>query len=518
MIKVASYCRVSTGSQDQANSLESQQRFFREYINSHPDWDLYDVYADEGISGTSTKNRIQFNRMMQDAHHRKFSLIITKEVSRFSRNLLDTIAYTRELKALGIGVIFMNDGFCSLDPDSELRLSIMGSIAQEESRKTSSRVKWGQTRQMEQGVVFGSSLLGYDVVNGKLTINPEGAEIVRMIFHKYGVEHKGTSRIAKELRQSGIRTFTQNPNWSSSHIIKILHNEKYAGDLVQKKSITPDYLTHARKYNRGEEALIIIRNHHEPIIERELWDLVQHELQERSTRSCRASAPSNKHILSGKLICGQCGARFVSRQKARKDGTSYMRWVCCTAATHRSASGCDIGKTIRDALAMELVTASLQRIPADYCWIMRNLVELLTAVVRGTEGLTESIIGLNRLLHQTIRKKETLMDAYASGVIRQEELIPMKNQYDDRINQLRDQIQANTPPPEYDNTDLWGSLESQVQSILNCNPTEETICKALVKKLVIQKDGTVSVHFNHIPQIFHYQLRYHSRPPETECN
>ena len=143
MIKVASYCRVSTDKEDQANSFESQQRFFREYIERHPDWELYGVYADEGITGTSTKKRVQFNRMMNDAYAARFKLIITKEVSRFSRNILDTIAYTRELKALGIGVIFMSDGFCTLDPDAELRLSIMGSIAQEESRKTSSRVKWG---------------------------------------------------------------------------------------------------------------------------------------------------------------------------------------------------------------------------------------------------------------------------------------------------------------------------------------------------------------------------------------
>ena len=250
MIKVASYCRVSTDSEDQANSFESQQRYFREYIERHPEWELYEVYADEGISGTSTKKRTQFNRMINDAYLGKFKLIITKEVSRFSRNLLDTIAYTRELKSLGIGVIFMNDGFTSLDPDSELRLSIMGSIAQEESRKTSTRVKWGQTRQMERGVVFGTSMLGYDVCDGKLTINPEGAEIVRLIFHKYAVEQKGTSIIARELREAGMKTYSGDVIWNSSHIVRILRNEKYVGDLVQKKTITLDYLTHAKKKNK----------------------------------------------------------------------------------------------------------------------------------------------------------------------------------------------------------------------------------------------------------------------------
>lgn len=155
--------------------------------------------------------------MISDAKLGKFQLIITKEVSRFSRNVLDTIAYTRELKAHGVGVLFMNDGICSLDPDAELRLSIMGSIAQEESRKTSSRVKWGQCRQMERGVVFGRSMLGYDVKDGKMTINPEGAELIRLIFHKYGIEKKGTSIIAREMQEEGYLTYSGNPKWSNSH-------------------------------------------------------------------------------------------------------------------------------------------------------------------------------------------------------------------------------------------------------------------------------------------------------------
>ena len=166
MIRVAGYCRVSTDTEDQRNSFESQCSFFAEYIQRNIDWEFYKIYADEGVTGTSTRKREQFLQMIKDARCGAFQLILTKEVSRFSRNILDVISYTRELKALGVGVIFLSDGFCSLDADAELRLSIMGSIAQEESRKTSTRVKWGQTRQMERGVVFGNSLLGYDLHGG----------------------------------------------------------------------------------------------------------------------------------------------------------------------------------------------------------------------------------------------------------------------------------------------------------------------------------------------------------------
>lgn len=291
---VSAYCRVSTDKADQANSFASQRRYFREYITCRSGWTLCDIYADEGITGTTTKNRPEFNRMIADARCGRFSLLLTKEVSRFSRNILDTIAYTRELRDLGVGVIFLNDGIDTRQPDAELRLSILGSIAQEESRRISQRVKWGQTRRMEAGIVFGRSMLGYDVRDGKMTVNPEGAELVRLIFRKYGIEKKGTAQICRELRQAGFRTYRGNPDWAPSHIIKILKNEKYAGDLVQKKTITPDYLSHEKKYNHGEEALVKLRDHHEAIIGRELWELVQAELEKRRKKHPPAEIAGGK--------------------------------------------------------------------------------------------------------------------------------------------------------------------------------------------------------------------------------
>lgn len=222
--KVAAYCRVSTDNEDQANSFESQQRYFRQYIERNPDWELYEIFADEGISGTNTKKRKEFNRMIACAKNGDFDLIITKEISRFARNTLDSIYYTRELKKHGVGVIFMNDNINTLDGDAELRLAIMSSIAQEESRKTSERVKWGQKRQMEQGVVFGRSMLGYDVDGGKMTINEEGAKVVRLIFHKFVNEGKGTHVIARELFDEANRILDAK---SLSQEGKAKHSNRY---------------------------------------------------------------------------------------------------------------------------------------------------------------------------------------------------------------------------------------------------------------------------------------------------
>lgn len=280
-MRVAVYCRVSTDKEDQINSFESQKRYFAEIIGRRTEWELCGIYADEGVSGTSTAKRREFNRMMEDARAGRFDRIITKEVSRFARNTVDALTFTRELRGRGIGVEFVNDGINTLEPDAELRLAIMGSIAQEESRKTSSRVKWGQTRRMEQGVVFGRSLLGYDVKDGQLTINQEGARIVRKIYQWYVFGGMSSAGIAKRLTEEGIRTARGNREWNSGVVIKILKNEKYCGDLLQKKTVTPDYLTHQKRTNRGQEAMVYLRDHHEPVIDRELWE----RARERMCRS-----------------------------------------------------------------------------------------------------------------------------------------------------------------------------------------------------------------------------------------
>ncbi|MBQ8497183.1 MAG: recombinase family protein [Clostridia bacterium] len=269
--RVAAYCRVSTDKADQANSFESQKRYFREYIERNSNYSLYQIYADEGITGTTVKNRISFKMMIEDAKNGKFDLILTKEISRFARNLLDSIYYTRELKRYGVGVFFMNDNIYTMDSDAELRLAILATIAQEESRRTSERVKWGQKRRMEQGVVFGRSMLGYDIRNGQMTINEEGAEIVRRIFHLYTEEKKGYAEIARDLDASGIRPMRAE-KWNGTVIMRILRNEKYIGDLIQKKTYTPDYLSHEKKYNRGAEDLVVLHDHHEPIVSKEIFE------------------------------------------------------------------------------------------------------------------------------------------------------------------------------------------------------------------------------------------------------
>lgn len=350
VLRVASYCRVSTEKEDQQNSFASQKRFFQQYIALHADWELYGVYADEGITGTCTGKRTAFNRMIGDAERGCFQLIVTKEVSRFSRNILDTIWFTRRLRQAGVGVLFLNDGICTLDADAELRLGILGTIAQEESRRTSSRVKWGQTRRMEQGVVFGRSLLGYDVRGGRLYREPSGAETVETIFRLYTEEGKGAAAVARALEAQGRRTAAGGTRWTAAGVAKILRNEKYAGDLVQKKTFTPDFLTHAKKRNWGEEALIVLRDHHEPLVSRETWNAAQAELRRRNRRGGENGAGrGNRYFLSGRILCGECGGPFVARKRTRTDGTSYLVWRCGRGGR------CAVGWQLRDDRARALL-------------------------------------------------------------------------------------------------------------------------------------------------------------------
>ena len=498
MIKVASYCRVSTDREDQANSFSSQVRFFTEYINRNPDWDLYRIYSDEGITGTSTQRRVGFNSMIQDARSRKFDLIITKEVSRFSRNILDTITFTRELKSLGIGVIFMNDGINTMDPDSELRLSIMSSIAQEESRKTSMRVKWGQTRQMERGVVFGNSLLGYTVENGKIRIEPIGAELVRQIFMKYGIERKGTVTIAKELQEARIQTPTGKTTWSCNQLLRILKNEKYVGDLVQKKSITPDYLTHKAKRNQGEEELIIIRNHHEPIIDRDLWDTVQAEIKRRDRHNQLNSGYSNQYKLSGKIQCGECGAGYIVGYKKRKDGTSYRRWRCC----HSEQCSCGRWTIFRDELAIDIVDQAFQIIVSDPAWLANIIIDDVNqAIALYESSCNDTKLETEHQIHLVLQKKEALLDAFFSGEISKEDLRVMKQKYDSELSVLQENEKTNLlrMDIQYDKTKIESDIKRHIANLILQDQSSDVFYKTYVDRLLVFPGKRTMLKLNLLP-------------------
>jgi len=493
MIRAAAYCRVSTDHTDQINSFEAQQRYFRDYIEHREGWVLYKIFSDAGISGTGTKKRVQFNRMMEEARQGQFDIIITKEVSRFSRNILDTIAFTRELRTLRVGVIFLTDGINTFDPDAELRLSIMASIAQEESRRTSARVKWGQTRQMELGVVFGHSLLGYRLERGKLSIDPAGAAVVRRIFEDYVHAGKSGAEIARSLSEEGITALSGNTSWSAAGVLKILKNEKYCGDLIQKKTYTPDYLTHSKKPNCGEEPLVVIRDHHESIISRELWEKAQAEINRRRRKT---GGKREKFPLSGKIFCGECDSVFISRNKKKKDGSVYRRWGCMRAALHGkkhsnengSAAGCDIGRLLRDDIAMKIAADALRM-------ALRECGD--AAGYAASEILSEREVRTKNQSLSMAAKHEKAVEEYLSGHITAEELdlIRRKFERDERI-----LIQPFSADTDRD------TLVLLCRKILGAEELSTPFWQTVISRITVHKDGTVLVELTKCDTIYRFML------------
>ena len=261
---VAIYARVSTEHEAQLSALENQMDWYKPILEARPDWTLTAQYIDEGITGTSAEKRPRFMQMIEDARQRKFNMIITREVSRFARNTVDTLQYTRLLKEYGVEVFFINDNIKTFDGDGELRLTIMATLAQDESRKTSIRVKAGQQTSMQNGVFYGNgNILGYDRVGKEMVINPEQAKTVRMIYDMY-LSGMGVTAIQYELEKAGRLTAMGKERWFSSYIAKMLRNSFYCGIITYHKEYTPDFLKQKKIKNYGdldyEDEIVITYN------------------------------------------------------------------------------------------------------------------------------------------------------------------------------------------------------------------------------------------------------------------
>jgi len=502
-IIVSPYCRVSTDKNDQANSYASQISYFSEYVNRQENWELGQVYADEGLSGTSVKKRKQFNRMIEDAMHGKINLIITKEVSRFARNTVDTLTYTRKLKERGVGVFFVSDNINTMDADGELRLTIMASLAQEESRKTSERVKWGQRRQMEKGVVFGRDLLGYTVKEGKLSVNECEAEIVKLIYHKYLVEGKGTRVISRELYEAGIKS-KRVKEFSNTMILKVLKNEKYVGDLLQKKTFTPDYLTQSKKANKGQEDKIYIRDNHEPIIERNIWDSVQRELERRSPPLEQKQRHTNRYWCSGKLFC-ECGQRFISKTRKLKGG-KHKAWRCLEAVNNGSEKigkfgesiGCDSG-SVNDRTLLVCVANAVKYVQGNTRAIINEMLYEFSQIQSENKPTDTSQIESKIAIVQD--KKLKSIDLMLEGIISKEALKARQAEYEiereQLVSRLRDiQIKNSQLSTQTNNLDTY---KTALNEILKFTTDTDLLYRELLDKITILKDKTLIIHLNALP-------------------
>jgi DNA invertase Pin-like site-specific DNA recombinase len=418
--KVVAYCRVSSDHDDQLNSLENQKQHWKEYIKSRPDMEFGGLYVDEGITGTSTLKRADFMRMIRDAARGRFDLILTKEVSRFGRNIVDVLKYTRYLKELKVGVYFESDGIHTLDSDGELRLSIMATLAQEESRKTSQRVQWGHKRAMKNGIVFGADrILGYNLNNKALEIKEDEADIVRRIYGWY-LDGYSLHSIADKLNAAGIKG-RMGGRFNHSSIRSILQNEKYCGDLVQGKYFTEDYLTHKPIKNKGQKDFIVIRDNHPAIISRDVWSRVQAELRKRQRRYREEGVGYTRHVWGGKIICGICSSRFRRKVYKNGDGSPRPVWIC-PSYNNKGTFACQNGRYIReDMLERILIDTLKEAIPAHIRQrLLHNIMDALNKSLQCSSTCRE-IENIKKQLSGVRNKRKKLLDLYIDGNLPRED-------------------------------------------------------------------------------------------------
>ena len=509
MMRVATYCRVSTSSEDQLNSFDRQMQMYNEEIMLHDDWELYNSYYDKGLSGTEVLNRPGFLEMKEAGLNHEYDILITREVSRLSRNIQHFYEFVRPLVKKGIQIFFLDDEVDSSMPDFETRVASLISHAQDESRKTSQRVKRGQKIAMQSGSVFGSSLLGYDLRDTKLYINRKGAEIVRKIFDMYVNKDMGIRQIKKALENENIATMKNNNIWSIKSIYSILRNEKHCGDLVQQKTYTPDYLTHEKKKNTGK--MIVIQNHHEPIISREMWNEAQKRLNTKSPDT--SNCISNRYVMSGKIKCGECGKNFVSRTRKNRDGTVTKVWRCGTANTdgakQQSGIGCNNGKQVRDDVAMNMLYQALGTLKFDNEYIIQNLLHIIRKTLKGAiDHDHKNLDCYENELAKLTEKQSRILDMDLSGDYPTDMIAKKLSDINSDITDVTQKInnlkKSDDVARNYD--EFEKDIAEYIKNLLCFKNAHKKYLRALLKRITIYPERTAKLEIENIDKVWEFKL------------
>lgn len=500
-MRVVAYCRVSTDHEDQLHSLEAQKTYFTDYINKNVAWELVRIYADEGITGTSIKKRKAFKQMLVDAEEKKFDLILTKEVSRFARNTLDSILYTRKLMGLGIGVVFTNDNIDTRESDAEFKLTIMASMAQEESRKTSNRVRWGMTRTMESGYALGNHVFGYHIQKGKLTVNEDEANVVRLIFELY-LSGMGCNQIGKELEKRAIVSPSGLTCWKNVSIQRILQNEKYVGTLKQKKEITIDFLAHKKVANDGREPFITFENHHEAIIEKEMFEAVQQEMERRSRLASKGKKHSNRYAFSTRLICGECGATYRRKYWNGKHEQKNAVWQCSNNIRYgrRKPSpynpsdtiGCD-SKGIHETVLQQTFLEALSLIKENSNAIHTELLNALRKALEQTEDKSKDIERVQTEMQKIKHRKTKLIELFADGAITRQDFDSSNATYTEKLNAFtRELLELTEQNANRENLEeKLSDFNMILLPLVECSVFSDCVCEQVLTKAVIHSRESI---------------------------
>ena len=415
-LRVAAYCRVSTKEEEQASNYEAQCEYYTDKIMSNKEWTMAGIFADEGITGTSTKKRTEFLRMIRQCKQKKIDLILTKSIQRFARNTLDCINYTRILRQLGIGVLFEKENINSLPPDSEFMITMYGAMAQSESESISGNVKWGKKRAMEAGkvsIVY-KNLYAYEKgADGKPIPIPAQAEIVQELYTRY-LTGASLRELKDWLENGNHPTVAGSTTWSISTVKGILTNEKYCGDVLLQKTFSTDVISKKVVKNTGQLPKYLIQNHHEGIVTREQFQAVQAELARRSAlrsdskqavtgRSCYTS----KYALSDRLVCGECGKLY--RRKTRNiKGNIYHEWRCISRLDYGKRY-CHDSPTLRELPLQNAILSAINEAMSEKPVLLDRIKSAMSLELLPVQGQAMSLADIERRLAQLNEQFQCLL-------------------------------------------------------------------------------------------------------------
>ena len=491
-MNIAAYCRVSTDKADQLNSLEAQKEFFSEYTKRTGDT-LVRLYADEGISGTKIKNRKEFLRMMSDAEHGLFDMVVVKDISRFARNTVDLLQNVRKLKSLGIETQFLTANMTSMG-NSEFVLTIFGALAQEESANTSKRVKFGKKMNAEKGRVP-NIVYGYDKTIGdyfNLAINKEESKVVQQIYKWYTEEGYGAAKIANMLNEKGYKT-KRNCKWSQNATCRILTNEIYTGKIINGKQEVSDFLTGQRR-DKDETEWMVVERPELRIIEDETFEKAQEILRGRHDAfNLSHERQSNKHLFSTLIKCKECGWSF--RRTVRTYKNTYVRWVC-SGRNGKEADSCPNKTVVDEEELIEVLQEYFTNVLKQKKKVIAHVVNEFQRVYKAKDENVEYEKELNAELAKLQKTRQKYMDMYTDYLISREELnekIGGSRQEMERIeNELKMVSYHLTKGEQLEN--ILNNTFKEIEDITDVHQMTNQQLKRLIQKIEVDKEGNVDIY------------------------
>ena len=502
-LKVAAYCRVSTDEEEQENSYEAQIGYYTEKIQTNTDWTLAGIFADEGISGTQAKKRPEFLKMIRLCRQRKIDLILTKSLSRFARNTVDSLKYIRELKALGIAIIFEKENINTLETDTEMMITMMSCFAQAESESISKNVSWGVRQSFKNGNVpiKYSTLLGYKKgADGMPEIVPEEAEIVKEIYRSY-LDGMSLRQIADTLNSRGVRTKRKNAQWQPEIVKSILVNEKYSGDALLQKTYITDCITKKSRKNNGELPMYLVKNHHEPIIPRADFNRVQEEMARRSSKRSIADKLtkteqgkySAKYALSELLICGECGTHY-RRVTWTAKGFKEIKWRCISRIQYGKKK-CHNSPTVDEQALHRAIVSAIN----EFCEVKGDVAQILKE--SAAEVLDPNLNGSVQAAQQRIDELAHNIDELiklATMPETAESAMSDITRFSEEMKSLREFVEAEKSKQsaaQQNSAELTKMLERLENEDFRLTEYDDVAVRQLIEKVTVIDKNTITVTF-----------------------